>query len=122
MKTAEEYCTCQNEGWRMRNGITACRNCLKPINPKLLPIDGSNSKNPADQFLKDKGFEHPIKISSDTTDEYSLFELLEQYHESRMKEELIDFQKWYYDKYYGLEIEDSEERIIDNYLATRKNK
>jgi hypothetical protein len=42
-------------------------------------------KNPAEQFLKDKGLERPIKISSEWTSELALSELLEQYHESRMK-------------------------------------
>lgn len=76
-------------------------------------------KNPAEQFLKDKGFEHPIKLSSDTTTEYSLSELLEQYHEARMKEELIEFSiRWNRTKYFShITIEE-----IDDYLASRKNK
>lgn len=48
--------------------------------------------------------------------------LMEQYHESRMKDELMNFQKWYYENLYGLEMESSEEDIINNYLATHKNK
>lgn len=52
----------------------------------------------------------------------AIWKLAEQYHEARMKDELMNFQKWYYENLYGLEMESSEEDIINNYLATRKNK
>jgi hypothetical protein len=45
-----------------------------------------------------------------------------QYHESRMKDELIDFQKYFHTTYLGIEFTNDEDFIINDYLATRKNK
>jgi len=56
---AYQYCICQNEGWTRRNDVVICRNCLKPINPNLLPVDEVDSVTSAEQFLDcpDKDYE-----------------------------------------------------------------
>jgi hypothetical protein len=50
-KDEKTYCTCINEGWTIKDGITICRNCLKPISATEL---FKPAKSHSDQMGKDE--------------------------------------------------------------------
>lgn len=79
----------------------------------------------AEEFFKTQLITDANSVIDINAHKYSRSDLLrfaEAYHEARMKDELIDYDNYYSSISSQHYMDSSDEQIIDEYLATRKNK
>ena len=68
----DKYCQCYNEGWTKRDGITICRNCLKPVKESIQPQQTAGLRERiSDAFCENNSDADNGQMSVITEDSYS---------------------------------------------------